>query len=80
MIWDKLKAAFENDSEFNEKDNPGLTKKESKRGYGARKVAMSDLLNTEWNLKMALLGIAERDESTDLFAAKGKPGKVDYIS
>lgn len=73
-----LKNAFENDAEYSEKDDPGITKRANKEFYG-RRVFDKNLLDSGWRLKVALTGIPLNDPSSDLYAPKQRPGKIDGI-
>lgn len=72
--------AFENDPEFNEKQNAGVSeKKGTTRDRFARKVQPSMLINTSWNLTYSMSGIPTVDPSTDLYAPKSRMGKTTGI-
>lgn len=83
-FMDKLSKAFgnafENDPEFNEKENAGVSqKKGAERDRFARKVQSTMLLNTSWNFTYTLSGIPTVDPSSDLYAPKSRMGKVNGI-
>lgn len=73
-----LAAAFENDSEYAQKDDPGTSKRLQKANPG-RKVQPYTLHNTMWNISLALSGIPINDPSMDLYAPKARPGKIDGL-
>jgi len=74
-FFDRLKQAFENDSEYAEKEDAGITRKPAadgkKSAFAGRQVYDRSLLGKSWNLSLALNGIpSNSDPSSDLFGVK----------
>ena len=74
-FFDRLKQAFENDSDYAEKEDAGITRKptdgKSTSAFAGRQVYDRSLLGKSWNLTIALNGMpSNSDPSSDLFAVK----------
>ena len=75
-FFDRLKQAFENDNDYAEKEDAGITRKISADGksttaFSGRQVYDRSLCGSKWNLTLALNGMpTNSDPSSDLFAVK----------
>jgi len=74
-LWDRFKSAFENDRDYDVKENPGITTRGGKALASSSRVYPALVVGTTWNVTLSMGGISRNpDPSSDLFAAKIENG------
>ena len=78
-LWDRFTDAFQNDRDYDVKENPGISTRTPSAGTtsltSSARVYPSLIVGTRWNVTISLCGISRNpDPSSDLFAAKVENG------